>query len=97
MMLLALPMFAQSPKPPAAPAHTSVQPKTADLTELQKAKLENITLKFSLIEQQKADQDVAEKQLREDYQKEVQSIVAEHPGFQWDPNASKLVPAAPKK
>ena len=70
----------------AAPA------QAPSLTELQKAKLENLQLKFTLLQQQQTS-------LQGEYQTLVQSIVAEHPGFQWNPQSGSLVavPAAPKK
>jgi len=57
---------------------------------LQQAKLENLSLKFTLLQQQQA-------QLQGQYQALIQSIVAEHPGFQWDAQTSHLVAVPPKK
>ena len=84
------------PKPPSAPVPSAVPdgaaPTLPTLTELQKAKLENLQLKFTLLQQQQT-------QLQGEYQTLVQTIVAEHPGFRWDAQSSSLVavPAAPKK
>lgn len=97
LLVLSLPMLAQqAPRPVQLP--TSAQPKTAEapkpapvLTLLEKVKLENLQLKFYLLQQQQTD-------LQNQYQALVQGIVAEHPGFTWNPQTSSLQPIpAPEK
>jgi len=88
---LTLPAFAQTkpaPAKPAAPAPQLASVPQAQITEFEKLKLENIQLKFSLLQ-------VQQKQLQAEYQSTIQAIVAEHPGYQWDPQTSALV-ATPK-
>lgn len=85
LMLTCLPAFSQAPKTTPAPAATAPAPA---LTELQKTKMENLQLKFSLLQQQQTE-------LQGQYSALIQSIVAEHPGYQWNPQSSSLV-AVPK-
>lgn len=94
LSLLAIPAIAQNPfqKAPAAKPPTATLPPV--LTEVQKLKLENIQLKFSVIQSQ-------QQQLQTEYQALVQQLLAEHPGYRWDAQTQSLVavptPAAGKK
>lgn len=69
-----------SPKP------TPSSPQAATPTELQKVKLENLQLKASLLQQQQM-------QLAAEYNALVQQIVAEHPGYIWNPQTANLMKA----
>ena len=80
------------PTPPPADA---IQTALPEHSELQKTKLENLQLKFTLLQQQQT-------QLQNEYQILVREIQAEHPGYTWNAQASRLVPVpkpsgAPKK
>ena len=80
--------FAQSPKPVVK------QPTASDvkatplptLTENESLKLENLQMKFALLNQQ-------QKELGQTYTSLIQSIIAEHPGYTWDAANSRLIPA----
>ena len=94
--------FAQSPKPAVKPAVTVQtpampavkQPTVSDvkatplptLTENESLKLENLQMKFALLNQQ-------QKELGQTYTSLIQSIIAEHPGYTWDAANSRLIPA----
>lgn len=68
-------------KPPGAPVREAMP----QLSELERAKLENLQLKFQLLNAQ-------QQQLQAAYSGLVQQIQAEHPGFVWDAGASTLRP-----
>ena len=75
---------ASSPQPAAAakPAPTSSSPEPS---ELEKARLENLQLKFTLLDGQQRD-------LQSQYGALIQQIQAEHPGTYWDAKAGALKP-----
>jgi hypothetical protein len=67
---------------PAAPVYEALpQP-----TEVQRLKLENLQLKASLLAQQ-------QQALQQEYSALVQAIIAEHPGYIWNPQTASLQPA----
>lgn len=73
----------------------AVQAALPEPSELQKTKLENLQLKFTLLQQQQT-------QLQNEYQILIREIQVEHPGYTWNAQASRLVPVpkpsgAPKK
>lgn len=68
------------PEPPKAPPV---------LTELEQARIENVQLKFALIQEQQA-------QLQALYQTLLKAIETEHPGYRYDAQAKAIV-AIPKK
>jgi uncharacterized protein (DUF2236 family) len=80
----------------AAPAQPSAgqvtQPVSADLTEAEKAKLENLQLKFSLLGMQKKQIPADEQQLQQAYSDLIRKIQVDHPGFYWDAQAAALKP-----
>ena len=80
--------FAQSPKP-AVKQPTASDVKATPLptlTENESLKLENLQMKFALLNQQ-------QKELGQTYTSLIQSIIAEHPGYTWDAANSRLIPA----
>lgn len=92
------PAFAQTkpaPAKPVAPApQLAVAPAPAP-TDVEKLTLENIQLKFSLLQTQLKALQTEQGNLQKEYQSTVLAIVAEHPGYQWDDKTSGLV-AVPK-
>ena len=93
---LTVPAFAQTkPAPPAKPAPQLAVVPALQPTDVEKLTLENIQLKFSLLQTQLAQLQTEQKKLQTEYQTTVAAIVAEHPGYQWDDKTAGLV-AVPK-
>jgi hypothetical protein len=55
-------------------------------TEVQRLKLENLQLKATLLSQQ-------QQALQQEYGALIQTIIAEHPGYIWNPQTAALQPA----
>jgi len=92
----------EQPAPPAAKA-APVREALPELTEAEKMKLENLQLKAALLARQERDTIEnqhpelvqAEKELQAQYNALIQQIVAEHPGYVWNPTTNSLIPAPP--
>jgi hypothetical protein len=65
--------------------HVPVREALPQPTEVQRLKLENLQLKATLLSQQQA--------LQQEYGALVQAIIAEHPGYIWNPQTASLQPA----
>ena len=85
------PAITQGPAHPA-PAITPVPAQPAlgqDLSELERTKIENLQLKYTLLKAQ-------EQELQNQYNALVMGIEKEHPGYVWNPTTGALMkkPAA---
>lgn len=85
-----------SQQAPAKPAAAAAAPEP---TELQKTQIENIQLKMALLAEEERGIPQRRNDLIQQYSQVIQKIIAEHPGYTWDPNRSALVPLpkAPEK
>jgi hypothetical protein len=107
----ALLLFAQDtpkPQPPAtkqsAPAaaqpaapEKSATPDTGQLSELEKTKLENLSLRMTLLNEEEASLPQRKSQIQVQYSQAMQQILAEHPAFVWNPQTGGLVPKPVEK
>jgi hypothetical protein len=73
------------PSPPTV-AGAPVREALPQPTEVQRLKLENLQLKATLLSQQ-------QQALQQEYGALVQAIIAEHPGYIWNPQTASLQPA----
>ena len=93
LMALAMTTAAQTPVTAQhAPAITPVPAQPAlgqDLSELERTKIENLQLKYTLLKAQ-------EQELQNQYNALVMGIEKEHPGYVWNPTTGALMkkPAA---
>jgi hypothetical protein len=85
LLAAAIGLAAQSPAPTKAPDQPKVQTPAAipQLTELEAARVENVKLRSQLLQQEQM-------QLTAAYNDLVRAILAEHPGFLWDPQTDTL-------
>lgn len=92
--IAASPAFSQSPKPaiaPKPPTHLAGAPARVaealpQLSEVERLKIENLTLKAQALQGQLQE-------LNRQYSELVGQITAEHPGYIYNPTNSSLVPA----
>lgn len=81
LLVSAAAAFTQTkPAPAPAPAVSETAPQ---ITELERTKLENLGLKFQLLQQQ-------QQQLQQSYAETVRQIQTEHPGYIFDAQTSTL-------
>lgn len=82
---------AQTPKTSSSTAQqasANVPAPTAQLTEVERLKIENLQLKFGALQTQ-------QQQLQSEYQALIQALTVSHPGYSWNPQTNTLV-AIPK-